>query len=352
MTSPNYSAAFLPALQLLAVILSILLSPQLSIADEATDESSFTINPNGTIDLAAHSVLLGTLLSEIGEAMNISVHIDNESKTRTVTLIKSDLPLVQLLEEVAGDNYVLGYENFTPRAVYVMSQGEAHSPVNVAQAPDFSGQVRISNQQARLFFMPAGSGAEAIEDYIRKRHEILAKLSQATPGKELPAQISFNAYLPSERVVELIEKNQLSPVTLNIGWKDKGGGYDVNSKESIEAAIESVAQHHERFIAQLKEDADRQVKTLRQQGEDSVKMSSALRFQQNANELNSVFHSQGLLFSGVRVVASTQKLHSLIRGESEVRLVDPLWGGEIEAEISAVYSTTKVAMPLVPDIED
>lgn len=321
-------------------------------ASEEVRKLHFVINSDGTFNVTAQSIQLDVLLLKIGEAANVKIYVDSESEKRTVTINEQSIPLIQLLRQIAGVNYAMVYDGLNVTALHVLPQGTAQSAKSAAPIADFSGQVKISNQRARMFFMPADNTKSAIDNYIKKRHEALAKLSKENPSKELHAQISFNGYLSSDQIVALIKENQLDPVTLNIGWKENGGGYDLKRGESIEAAIESAALHHERFIAQLREDADMQVANLRQQGISDAQMGSELAFQQNANDLSLVFLDKGIPFYGVRVAASAKQLQSLTSKDQVIRLVDPLWGGTVEDEIANVYPTTKIAIPLVPDNEN
>lgn len=121
--------------------------------------------------------------------------------------------------------------------------------------------------------------------------------------------------------------------------------------ESIEVAIELVALHHEQFISQLREDADMQVASLRKNGIRDDQMKSELEFQKNAKDLSSIFYTKGVPFYGMRVAASAKQLNTLTSDDKTIRLVDPLWGGSVEEDVSNVYPTTKIAIPLVPDSE-
>ncbi len=337
----------------LLLLISAIVAP-LVLAGAASEKASglqFVMNSDGTFDVTAQSIQLEVLLSKIGEATNVNIYVDSESKKRIVTINVKSISLIQLLRRVAGDNYAMVYNGRNVTALHVLPQGKAQSAESEVSVSDFSGQVKISNQRARMFFMPADNTKSAIDNYIKKRHEALSKLSKEDPRKELHAQISFKGYLSADQVVALVKKNQLDPVTLNIGWKENGGGYDLKRGESIEAAIESAALYDKEFIAELQESADRQVANLRQKGIGDAQMQSELIFQQNANELASVFHAKGVVFYGVRVAASAMQLNTLTSNDQVIRLVDPLWGGSVEDEVANVYPTIKIAIPLVPDNE-
>lgn len=54
-----------------------------------------------------------------------------------------------------------------------------------------------------------------------------------------------------------------------------------------------------------------------------------------------------VLFYGVRVSATAEYLHALVRDNRSARLVDPLWGGALEEEMSNEYEVSKVVMLLL-----
>lgn len=349
----NYHRCYTRQLLTLLLIVSVIVAP-FALANDASEKASglqFTAHSDGTFSVISQSTPLEVLLSKIGETTNVNIYIDSESKKRPVSINVKNITLIQLLRRIALDNYAIVFDGRKVTALHVLPQGKTQPTESAVNIPDFSGQVKISNQRARMFFMPADNSKSIIDNYIKRRHEALSKLSEKDPHKELHAQISFKGYLTAGQVVALVKDNHLDPVTLNIGWKDNGGGYDLKRGESIETAIESAALYDKEFIAELQESADRQVANLRQKGIGDAQMQSELAFQQNANELASVFHAKGVTFYGVRVAASAKQLNTLTSNDQVIRLVDPLWGGSVENEIANVYPMTKIAIPLVPGNE-
>lgn len=340
-------------LLMLLLIISVITTPfALSVeASEKENGLQFTAHADDTFSVISQSIPLDVLLSKISETSNVDIYVDSASKKLPVTINVKSITLIQLLQRIAGNNYAMVYDGRKVTALHVLPPGKGQSSESTATISEFSGQVKISNNRARMFFMPADNSKSTIDNYIKKRHEALEKLSEEDPQKELHAQISFQGYMSSDQIVALVKQNQLDPVTLNIGWKENGGGYDLKSGESIEAAIESTALHHERFISQLQEDADMQVASLRQQGASDDEMAAELAFQKNANDVSTVYHTKGIPFYGMRVAASANQLHSITKDDRTIRLVDPLWGGSVEDEITNVYPTMKIAIPLVPDKE-
>lgn len=348
----NYRCYTKQLLMLLLIISVITTLFALSVeASEKENELQLTANADGTFSVISQSIPLEVLLSKISETSNVDIYIDSASKKRPITINVKSITLIQLLQRIAGDNYAMVYDGHNVTALHVLPPDKGQSTESTAIISEFSGQVKISNNRARMFFMPTDNSKSTIDNYIKKRHEALAKLSEEDPQKELHAQISFQGYMSSDQIVALVKQNQLDPVTLNIGWKENGGGYDLKRGESIEAAIESAALHHERFVSQLQEDADMQVASLSQQGASDDEMRAELAFQKNANDLSTVYHTKGIPFYGMRVAASANKLHAITRDDQTIRLVDPLWGGSVENEITNVYPTMKIAIPLVPDKE-
>lgn len=334
-------------------IISLILIPMSAAADvnETASELEFTINKDGSYTVKSELAPLTLLLSKIGETADVDIYVDSELRNRPVTIDVKNISLLQLLRRIAGENYAIVYNKSNILSLHVLSKGKDRSTENADTVSEFSGQVKISNNRAKMFFMPVENTESAVDDYIRKRHELLAKLASENPQKEFDAQISFKGYLPAEQIVALVRKNHLEPTTLNIGWKENGGGYDLRKGESVETAIESAAMHHKRFVEQLREDADMQVALLREQGMGDDQMKAELVFQQNADELNSVLVDKGVPFYGMRVAGTAEKLHALSTKDQGIRLVDPLWAGSVEDEISDVYPTTKIAIPLVPENE-
>ncbi len=332
---------------ILAVVVGVIVVPFALAGDTSQKASSlqWTAHADGTFSVISRSTPLEVLLSKITETANVDIYVDSASKKRLVTIDVKRSTLIQLLERIAGGNYAMVYDGRNVSALHVLPQGKTR-PIDISE---FSGKVKIGNRRAQMFFMPADNSTDTTNDYIKKRHEALAKLARKDPDKEIQAQISLQGYMSAKQATAFVKENQLDPVTLNIGWKEHGGGHDLQSGESIEAAIESATLFQEELISLLLEDAGRQVASMRQQGMRDAQMEAELEFQKSANDLSLVFYTKGLTIYGIRVAASAKQLHKLTSNDQKIRLVDPLWGGLVEDEIANVYPMTKIAIPLVPE---
>jgi hypothetical protein len=336
----------LRSLGILLLVAGTLVSLLISVGDtkEEMNKFQFTANPDGTFSVVSRLVPLETLLSKITEATKVVVSVDDLSKKRLITIDVKNDTVVQLLKRIAGDNYAMVYDKHGVTALHVLPQGKH-------KASEFSGKVQVSGKRAKMFFMPHENSKEFIDDYIKKRHEALAKLAEENPHKEIQAQMSFQGYMSSKGIIALVKENKLDPVTLNIGWKEYGGGSDIQPGESIEDAIKGDDLYQKEFLSMHLDNADRQVASMRQQGMSDAQMKADLDFQKRAHDLNAIFQEKGNLYIGIQVTGQAKKLYDITKDEQTIRLVDPLWGGSVEEEVAKVYTTTKIAIPLTPEKE-
>lgn len=225
----------------------------------------------------------------------------------------------------------------------------AHVMPRGVSVSEFSGKVQISGQRAKLFFMSPGGSKGEINDYIKKRHEVLEKLAKQEPNKELHAQLSFNGYLSADQMVKFVNENKVDTISLNIGWKEAGGGHDLKQGESIETAIKLVALHQKELLADLQADANASAESLRKSRGTDAQMQAEFVFQKMIDEQTAVFLTKGVTFYGVRVAGKAKQLHEITGYTKGIRLVDPLWGGSVEEEVADLYSVTKIAIPLKPE---
>ncbi len=328
---------------MLILIISIVVTPFALAGDtsERVSRLQFTANPNGTFSVVANGIALESLLAKIRETTNLDVYVSEDEKRRPISIDVKNIALIELLRRVAGDNYAIVFEGQRVTDLHLLPKGKTVS--------DFSGKVQVREKRARLFFMPQNDSKDAVNDYIRKRHEALARLAKEEPDKELQAQISFQGYMVANQVVSFVKENRLDPVTLTIGWKEHGGGHDLQQGESIEDAIKAASLFQKSMIAELQEDANRDVAELRKQGEHGAPLETALTFQKEINEQNAVFQAKGVTYYGIRVAGRADQLYALTSNDKEIRLVDPLWGGLVEKEMSEIYPVKKIPIPLKPN---
>lgn len=346
----DYYSCYKKYILILGIIICVIIASNTNASDENEQVYGFefTAHRDATYTISGRSIPLNLVLSKVEEQTNVKIYVDSSIKQRPVTINAKNINLVELLKRIAGDNYVMLFGKHNVKSLHILPKGQKTQAKISSPISDFSGQVKVSNNRAKMFFTPKNNSNSEIQHYIKNRHATLAKLSEQEPHKKLNAQLSFHGYLSSEQIIAIVNENNLDPVSLNIGWKENGGGYDLKEGETIETAIYSASKHHQRFVSQIEEDANMQVASLRQQGISDEEMNSELVFQKNANDLSKVFQNQGVLYYGLRVAASSKQLYSLTNDDQAIRLVDPMWGGLVEDEVSNTYQTMKIAIPLVP----
>jgi len=318
------------------------------VAGEKSKDMQIVQHADGTVSIHAEAVLLGTLLERLSAVTGVEVYVDDQAKGRTVTLDGTHRSLVWIVKHIAGENYALVYDGKGASALHVMSGAHGESTTQRDTVSPFSGQVKIQGARARMFFTPADRSEHTVTRYISNRHRALEDLARREPEKMLHAQLSFTGYMAADRLLAFVQQHQLETVTLNIGWGENSGGYQRKPGESIQEAIASAARHHQQFLQVMREDADRQAARLKEQGISDDQMRPERAFRENAHALGNVYETYGVPFYGVEVAGTAQTLQFLTKEDTIVRLVDPLWGGEVEEAMTDMYRTIKVPVPLMP----
>jgi len=331
------------------LIVSFIVTP-FALASGIGDKTSnlqFVAHSDGTFSVKSEETPLGILLLKIGDSANVDVYIDEKLKKQPVSIELKKVTLIQLLQRIVKENYGIVFDKRNVTALHVLPSGKKQ-PVT-----DFSGKISIDGSRAKMFFMSSDKSKSGINNYIKKRHEVLERLAREYPDRELHAQVSFNDYMSAEQVVALVKKNKLDTVSFSIGWKEMSGGHDLKQGESIEEAMKSSVLGHEGFITALQEDINMQIAHFREQGMTDGQIQSEQAFQREATELReliAVHQKYGVPYYGIRIVGSAKQLHALTgNDEDKLRLVDPLWGGTVEDEINNLYLMQKIAIPIKPD---
>lgn len=198
----------------------------------------------------------------------------------------------------------------------------------------------------KFFFTPDGKDMQTINQYIEKRHQVLDKLAVEDPEQILDAQISFKQYLNSKQLAEVIKRYDVKVLTLNFGWKDNGGGQDIQKNESIEEALKRAHLSHKAFIQELYESASElQKKAIEEGSEEDRKREE--KFFAEAKELKDIHEKHGVLYYGIKVTGTASKLKAIKDIDTHIRLVDPLWD-ERESILGATHKIKKIGIPISP----
>jgi hypothetical protein len=199
----------------------------------------------------------------------------------------------------------------------------------------------------KFIFTPDKMDIQTINQYIKSRHQILDRLALENPEQVLDAQISFRDYLNSKQITKIIRDYGVDVVTLNIGWKEQGGEYNIRQGESIEEALERANTHHRILIEELYESAYNEYQEKMNGGISEQEWQRLSGFLDHAIDLKNTFETYGVLYYGMRVKGKASKLKAIKDKDSNIRLVDPLWD-EREKGLRGIYIIKKIGIPISP----
>lgn len=302
----------------------------------------FTTHADGTVSINATSTSLQVIFNEIHRKKNIEIKVGEGIGSRVISISEKHIPFYKLLKKITGNNYAIIFNNDKVSALHLLQKDNT-----TKSPPDFTGRVSINNNHARLFFIPSSNSQIDIVNYISDRHSLLEFLSKNRPNLVLSAQISFDKHINADALRYFVFSNDLTPIAINIGWQDNGAGYHLKKGESIDNALNSAASHHRKFTQQLLEDAHQQTNQINNQNLSTEEINEINNFKTHAEEISYKFNKNGLTIYGLRITGKANRLHQLT-SKPAIKLVDPLWAGELENEIQNNYSVSKVAIPIAP----
>lgn len=199
----------------------------------------------------------------------------------------------------------------------------------------------------KFIFTPDKMDIQTINQYIKSRHQILDRLALENPEQVLDAQISFRDYLNSKQIAKVIRDYGVDVVTLNIGWKEQGGEYNIRQDESIEEALERANAHHRIFIEELYESAYNEHQEKMNGSISEQERQRLSEFLAHAIDLKNTFETYGVLYYGIRVKGKALKLKTIKDRDGNIRLVDPLWDDK-EKELRGIYKIKRIGIPISP----
>jgi len=214
-------------------------------------------------------------------------------------------------------------------------------------AEDNSPFVMDNGVVRKIIFGPRCNSISCIDSYIKSRHNILQQLSIESPNQKIEAQISFKDYLGESEIKQLfLPYKDIKIITLNIGWREQVGGYDLKKDESLDEAIRKLREHHLRFLDTVYKSAIGESQNQEDFYPDSEEALRKNEFLSHATELRQVFRKRGVTFYGARIKGLVLTLTEISK-LNWIRLVDPLWSEE-DVTSNSVVETKKISVPISP----
>ena len=217
---------------------------------------------------------------------------------------------------------------------------------SICFSEDNSPFVMDNGAVRKIIFGPRCDDASCIDNYIKSRHTLLNRLSVDNSAQKIEAQISFKDYLGEREIRQLfLPYKDIKVITLNIGWGEQVGGYDLKEGESLDEAIKNVREHHLRFLDTLYESAIGEYQNQQDIYSDSEETLRKGELLSHATEIRQVFRKRGVTFYGARIKGTISTLTKISKVKW-IRLVDPLWSEEDET--SNGIETKKISVPISP----
>ncbi len=217
----------------------------------------------------------------------------------------------------------------------------------ITTAQDLATPILISGKHGnRLVFTPRSNARVAINAYVTERHKILDNLADRSPNEVIEAQVSYSHYLNKTELLDAINKYRTQTLSLNVGWGEQVGGYEIKKHEPVEHAINNAAFHHTMFVNELYESAHNEFQQNTQEIRSPEALERLSTHLAHAKELKVQLEKRGVLFYGARIKGRTSEIRRIKDTDKLIRLVDPIWAedtGSVE-----IINSKRISVPLSP----
>ncbi len=288
----------------------------------------------GGFKFMSNGAKLVKVITAIRKESGLKIGIPKARQSEIITLCTPNKPMISILKSVLKTNYVLVFnsnENIVD--VTVLQEGNeknTHRPT----ASKFSGKVVVKGNVANMLHIPLTEKKEDVEQYIISRHLVLDELSKRYPDKIFFAQISFKNALSENQLLAALEGYDVRAINLNTIAGEYVGGNDVPEGTPLHDAINEANSTEMEFL------------NVHCMEENESKKAS---ISEECKKLYASRNNEGTMFFGVQVSAKPRELKMIKDNSNYTRLVDPLWSGSIEDELSIEYKTKHTAIPLIPE---
>lgn len=312
----------------LIVILGIVGTKKISFAIGTKDlkdgELVLNVTDGQKIDLKAKKVKCADVLKSLSEKTGVEIKVQEGVENQLVSASFKDLSLQDAIKRIVGNNYVLAMRK-TDNGFEVV-KGNIVSIKD--QIKEFAGSFMEDDGLIKMFFMPPDSSPESDAAYIKERHKLLDHLAEKYPNKVVKAQISLKDFLTVNEISAILDKRDVKVKVINDGWEDWGGYFDVREGESFQDAIPRLNESEEIFFGHMGEEAS----------------GSKQEYYMN-------FKEKGVMIYGLEIEGKVKDLKGFKDDIEQVRLMDPLWKGNLFSLLEKTHIVHPIAIPLNPFTE-
>lgn len=279
---------------------------------------------------------LVTIVETIRKESGLKIGIPQARQSEIVTICINKKPMISILKSILKTNYVLVFNsNDAVVDISVLQEGIEES-TNLPMASQFNGKVVVKGNVANIFHVPSTENIYDIEQYILSRHLILDELNESHPKKDFNAQISFNNALSKNQLLDVLEGHDISVSDLNTVNGEYTGGNEVAEGMTLREAVNAADTAETEFLS---------VHCMEEIASDATSTS------EECKKMNASHSNGGIKFYGAMVKARPKKLKAIRDDSKYARLVDPMWSGNVNDELSREYEVKNIAVPLIPKPE-
>ncbi len=308
------------------------------------DDFLFTMHPDRFFSVTAKSVPLKRIVDKVGLSVGIKVFIDPRLSDKKVTVDLKRVMLVELLQRVAGENYVLVYaangKDVVGLHVFPMGKTPPGGP--------------LGGSSPRVFFSPKDRTPKGIKEYIEERHAVLKRLAEESPNKKIDAHISFEKLMTPRKLVAWVNEQKLKIVDMRFKWNEHTGGGGIVQGVPLERVMEEALEENKSIVEDGRAELSLYLEEYRKFGlkDNSSEVQEVFRSSRSLDSLDlAVKKYGGIPYQSVQVESHKAKdLYAMTKDKEVVRLVDPLYFDAIGAVNGLLTNEPrKIAIPLDPE---
>lgn len=313
---------------LLTILGSIRISTAIELSGLKDGDIIIAVKDNQMIDLKAKKAKRIDILKTLSEKTDTEIKVEDGAADQIISIALKDMSLQDAIKKIVGNNYVLALKK-TDNGFEVI-KGNIVSVKD--RIKEFIGSFAIDGPRIKMFFMPEGSSPESIAEYIKERHKLLDYLAEKYPNKVIETQISLKDFLTMDEITAMVNQYDVRVKTINDGWKDNSGGFDLPEGQSFEEAVPELIKYNEEFFKSMMEDKD----------ETSEESNSKM------GEYYRNFKEKGVMVYGLKIEGKVKELKNIKDSISQVRIMDPLWKGNLFNLLEKTHIVAPIAIPLNP----
>lgn len=313
-------------------------------------EFALLVNSNQNITLEANEARVSDIVDRIYEKLGIKVTLYGENMDKFASISIENKPITLVLEKILNHNYIFTFSGQRLVGAGVFQKGAQDSPD--FSLKEFSGAVMVYDNMAKVFYSPTNKSSEGIAQYISERHLLLDYLAENYPNKKINAQLSLTEFISLDELMKIIKENpSLEVETINPGWKDSVGGFDIDKTKPLDEQLTRLRGLEVNTASELRSIAQEAINREDQSLPDieNIRQMNKAALKDSQDRLTTL-NEKGVMIYGLKINGNAKDLRDLKTSQKNIRLMDATWGGEVVDSLKAEKPIKEIAIPISPYI--